>query len=170
MNGKLDLHNTARQDSLLQKLGGHPFLRDFAPEHLATLIQFAVPTEFPPGQVIFHQGDMANCFYLILHGEIVLLANQNGGECMPVDRIGHDDVLGWSWLFPPYRWNFTARAIVRTKAVFFYGTWLRERCEEDPALGYELMKRMTGVIVRRLQKTRQRLVEFLPHASDQASK
>ena len=67
-------------------------------------------------------------------------------------------MLGWSWLFPPYVWHFTARAVEPVRAIFFYGTWLRERCDADPALGYELMKRTTAVVIRRLQAARQQLV------------
>jgi CRP/FNR family transcriptional regulator, cyclic AMP receptor protein len=68
-------------------------------------------------------------------------------------------VLGWSWLFPPYTWNFTARALTPVRAIFFYGTWLRERCDVEPELGYELMRRTAAVLMRRLQATRQQLIQ-----------
>jgi hypothetical protein len=68
-------------------------------------------------------------------------------------------VLGWSWLFPPYLWHFDARAVTPPKAIFFYGTRLRELCEENHDLGYELMKRVSEIVIRRLQATRRELVE-----------
>jgi CRP-like cAMP-binding protein len=77
---------------------------------------------------------------------------------MPIQTIGPGDVLGWSWLFPPYYWNFDARALEPTTAIFFYGTRLRDECEQDKALGYELMKRMTAVAIQRLQATRRQLL------------
>ena len=78
---------------------------------------------------------------------------------VPIQTLGAGDVLGWSWLFPPYYWNFDARATEQTQAVFFYGTRLREKCEDDSQLGYEMMKRMSAVMLQRLQATRKQLLE-----------
>jgi CRP-like cAMP-binding protein len=75
-----------------------------------------------------------------------------------IQIIGAGEVLGWSWLFPPYLWHFNARAMEATDAIFFYATPLREECESDHELGYELMKRMAEVMVRRLQATRWKLL------------
>ena len=74
--------------------------------------------------------------------------------------IGAGEVLGWSWLYPPYSWQFTARTLTPVKTIFFYGSRLRERSEEDHELGYELMKRTAETAVRRLQVTRQRILEL----------
>lgn len=147
----------AGRDQLRQRLETHPFFNGMNAEHIAILAEFATVTEFVAGQSIFHEGDPANCFYLMLEGCVALEANLAPGGRQVIDHVGSGEVLGWSWLFPPYRWHFTARAVTLTKAIFFYGTWLRERCEQDPRLGLELMKRVTAVIVRRLQTTRQRL-------------
>ena len=79
-------------------------------------------------------------------------------EPVRIDEIHDGDLLGWSWLFPPYAWHFTARALEDTTAIFFYGTVLREYCEKDTALGFELFKRMSAVMLRRLQAARQKLL------------
>jgi CRP/FNR family cyclic AMP-dependent transcriptional regulator len=147
----------AGRDQLRHRLEAHPFFNGMNPEHVAILAEFATATEFVAGQLIFHEGDPANCFYLILEGSVALEANLPPGGMQVIDHVGSGEVLGWSWLFPPYRWHFAARSLTPTKAIFFYGTWLRERCDQDPRLGLELMKRVTAVIVRRLQTTRQRL-------------
>lgn len=119
-----------------------------------------MPTNFKAEQVIFREGEMANRFYLILEGCVTLEADAQDHPPVPVDSVTTGDVLGWSWLFPPYTWNFSARAAGPVRAVFFYGTWLRERCAAEPALGYELMRRTAGVVIRRLQVTRQELVRL----------
>ena len=75
-----------------------------------------------------------------------------------VQVIGRGDVLGWSWLFPPHHWHFGARALEPTTAIFFYGTRLREQCEQDHDFGFEMMKRMTQVVIHRLQATRKQLL------------
>jgi CRP-like cAMP-binding protein len=95
---------------------------------------------------------------LILKGEVALETSVKEGGIIPIQTLGGGDVLGWSWLFPPYYWHFDARAVSATETVFFYGTRLRERCEEDHDLGYELIKRMAHVVIRRLQATRRQLV------------
>ncbi|MCC6821842.1 MAG: cyclic nucleotide-binding domain-containing protein [Verrucomicrobiota bacterium] len=136
----------------------HPFLRDLNPGLLTPLAACAMPTVFKAGELIFREGELANRFYLIVAGRVQLEAEATDRPGVLVDYIGPDDVLGWSWLFPPYTWNFTARAVEPVRAIFFYGTWLRERCDADPALGYELMKRTTAVVIRRLQAARQQLV------------
>ena len=78
---------------------------------------------------------------------------------IPIQVIEAGDVLGWSWLFPPYSWRFDARTLEPVKAIFFYGTRLREHCEADHDLGYELMKRMAAVVIQRLQATREQLLQ-----------
>ncbi|MEP7072178.1 MAG: Crp/Fnr family transcriptional regulator, partial [Verrucomicrobiota bacterium] len=109
---------------------------------------------------VFRAGEEANRFYLIEEGCVVLEA---GSAERPVmfDQIGAGDLLGWSWLFPPNRWHFSARATEPVSAIYFYGTILREYCDENPALGYELFKRMSAVMVKRLQRARSELVAAL---------
>jgi CRP-like cAMP-binding protein len=75
-----------------------------------------------------------------------------------IQILGAGDVWGWSWLFPPYYRQFGARAVEPTDAIFIYGTPLREECESDQELGYELMKRVSAVMLQRLQATRRQLV------------
>lgn len=136
----------------------HPFLTDLSPEHLAALTECAMPSGFAADEIIFREGELANRFYLILEGCVILEAKAPDSSSVKAGSLTAGDVLGWSWLFPPYVWNFTARTTSSVRAIFFYGTWLRERCTSDPAFGYELMRRMAGVVIRRLQATRQQLI------------
>lgn len=115
-------------------------------------------TEFERDHIIFHAGEMANRFYLIEHGRVVLEAGEERSRAVIIDTIGGGDLLGWSWIFPPYKWHFAARATEPTRAIFFYGTILREYSERDPALGYELFKRMSEVMIKRLQRARTQLI------------
>ncbi len=114
---------------------------------------------YEPGEVIFREGEPANRFYLIQHGKVALESSRREREPVLIQQIGPGDVLGWSWLLPPYYWHFDARAVEPTEAIFFYGTRLRQQCEDDRDLGYELLKRMTAVIIQRLQATRQQLLD-----------
>ena len=135
----------------------HPFLHGMSAEHLLVLEQCAMMTDFNPGQVIFREGEIANRFYLILDGRVAVRMTVPQGVPVVIDRLSGGDVLGWSWLFPPYGLHFAAKAIEPTRAIFFYGTWLREQCEADYGLGYELVKRTGQVLVERLQSIQHRL-------------
>jgi CRP/FNR family cyclic AMP-dependent transcriptional regulator len=136
----------------------HPFLEGLSAKHLKILAEVAMFKEFPEGQLIFSEGDPANRFYLIQKGRVAVESHGRDANTAPIQTIGAGDVLGWSWLFPPYHWHFDARALELTKALFFYGTRLREACEEDHDLGYELMKRTAAVVIKRLQATRRELL------------
>ena len=144
-------------------LAEQPFLAGLPEQQLDTLLQDAMPVRFHANDVIFKEGEPANRFYLLLGGEVVLESRypqrQGGYKSWSVEIIGPGDVLGWSWMFPPYRWHFDARAVSPVKAIFFYGTRLRERCEENHELGFELMRRFAEVTVRRLQATRLSLLK-----------
>ena len=144
---------------LIEVIGAQKLFQGLAPQYLSLLAEAAMLKEFPDGEVIFREGDPANRFYLILNGEVALESATESRAPVLLQTIGADDVLGWSWLFPPYYWHFDARAVTPTKAIFFYGTWLRESCERDHDFGYEMMKRMAAVMIRRLQATRKKLAQ-----------
>jgi CRP-like cAMP-binding protein len=91
---------------------------------------------------------------------VSLESHRRSAKPIQIQVIGAGDVLGWSWLFPPYYWHFDARALEPTKVVFFYGTRLREHCETDHDFGFELMKRTADLTIKRLQATRRRLLEL----------
>ena len=128
----------------------HPFLAGMNRAQLALLADCAMAVRFEPGQLIFREDGFANRFYLIETGKVILEASGDTGERVIVDKAGAGDLLGWSWMFPPYIWHFTARAVERTAAIFFNSAILRQYCERDHALGYELFKRMSAVMVKRL--------------------
>ena len=136
----------------------HPFLAGMCAEHLRVLAGFAMQTHFAAGNVILREGDIANRFYLIQRGKVSLESRSNGTPPIPIQQLGAGDVLGWAWLFPPYISHFDAWAVEDTDAVFFYGTRLREECDTDKALGYELMKRVTEVVIHLLHATRMKLL------------
>lgn len=138
-------------------VAAHPFLTGMSAHHVRLLTDCAMRSHFEAGQVIFREGETANRFYLIEHGKVAL-ESSTLGEPVRIEEIGDGDLLGWSWLFPPYAWHFTARALEHTSAIFFYGTVLREYSEKDSALGFELFKRMSVVMLRRLQAARQKLL------------
>jgi CRP/FNR family cyclic AMP-dependent transcriptional regulator len=148
-------------EPLATRVALHPFLAGMSHTHLALLTDCAISAHFKKGQTILREGKFAKGPYLIESGEVVLESGKGLGEPVVVDTIGPGDLLGWSWMFPPYVWRFTACAVEPIDAIFFYGTILREYCEKDHSLGYELLKRTTRVMLRRLQATRDRMLSIL---------
>jgi CRP/FNR family cyclic AMP-dependent transcriptional regulator len=145
---------------LANDIAAFPFLKGMNDRHIRVLAGCACRIHFEKGAIIFHQGETANRFYLIEEGTIELEAAHESVERRIVaGSIGRGGVLGWSWLFPPYQWQFTARALTQTYGLFFDATVLREHCETDPSLGFELFKRMRKQMVTRVQSARSRLLE-----------
>src|SRR5438046_7918509 len=145
-------------DQLAPRVAFHPFLAGMSRTQLALLTDCAVATDFKKGQTVLREGEFANRFYLIESGKVALESGADIGEPVVIETIGPGDLLGWSWMFPPYVWQFTARAVEPTTAIFFYGTILREYCEKDHSLGYELFKRMSVVMIKRLQAARRQML------------
>jgi CRP-like cAMP-binding protein len=140
-------------------VAAHSFLIGLSEHHVRLLADCAARVVFEADQIIFKEGETANRFYLIEQGEVALESTAADGKTISIDKVADGDLLGWSWLFSPHVWHFTARATKRTTAIFFYGTVLREYCEKDHSLGYELLKRMSEVMTHRLQSARRRLLE-----------
>jgi CRP-like cAMP-binding protein len=130
-----------------------------AAEELEVLAGCASNVRFAEGEVVFREGDEADTFYLIRHGTIALETFVPTRGPVTIETAGPGEVVGWSWLFPPYRWHFDARALSLVRATAFDGACLRGKCEADTALGYDLMRRFAQVMIERLQWTRLRLLD-----------
>ena len=157
----MDTREILNMDINTTLLSQQPFLKGIAREQLDLLSDNAMVVEFPVGKMIFNEGLAANRFYIILKGEVALESapTKKGGKPTLIQTIKSGDVLGWSWLFPPYLWNFDARAVKPTRAIILFAANLRKQCDNDPRLGFELMKRVSKVMVTRLQATRQQLLK-----------
>jgi len=138
----------------------HPFFHDLETRHVELITGCAKNVRFDKGNVILHEGEEANEFYFIREGLVALELMAPTKRVTRVQTIGEGDILGWSWLVPPYRWRFDARACQSTRALAFDGKCLRLKCEEDHDLGYELLKRFTAVVTERLDATRLQVLDL----------
>ena len=114
---------------------------------------------FEPGSYVFREGERADTFFAIRSGRVALEIAAPGRGPLVVETLEAGEVLGWSWLFEPYRVRFDARATERVHTIAFDGACLRDKCERDQELGYELVRRFAAVITERLQATRIRLLD-----------
>ncbi len=145
--------------SLAEILKQCAFFEKLPSEYLELLAGCAKNVRFEPDQFIFREGREANHFYLIRQGRVALEMGAPGRGSITVQTLEEGDIVGWSWLFPPYRWHFDARAAEPTHALALDGKCLRKKCEEDPRLGYEMMKRFAKIMVERLQTARMHLMD-----------
>ena len=146
--------------TLEEELAEVATLASLTPEHRATLAGCARNCGFETGERIMREGEPADAFYVIRHGAVALetVVPQRGPVVLQTLHDG--ELLGWSWLVPPYRTAFDARSLGTTRAIAFDGACLRDKCEADPALGYALLKLLSGVFTERLQDTRLRLLDL----------
>lgn len=150
---------TANSRALYELIARQPFFKGVLPPQLQLLAASAMEMQFAEGESVLQEGAPANRFYLILEGRVALeLEVDPDSPRLPVQLLGPGDDIGWSWLFPPYSVHLSARALAPTKTIFFYGTRLREQCEQDHELGYQLMKRIAEVATQCLQSMQQSLI------------
>jgi CRP-like cAMP-binding protein len=115
---------------------------------------------FNAGEFLLEEGKEANTFYLIREGKVSLEVVIPGRGAVTFETLGGGEMLGWSWLIPPYRWRFDARAVHMTRAIAFDGKCLRAKCEDDHEMGYDLVKRVSASLGERLDATRFRLLDM----------
>jgi CRP/FNR family cyclic AMP-dependent transcriptional regulator len=140
-------------------LGAQPFLRGMPPAQLAELAEMCEHVTVPAGRRLFEEGSAAGRFWIIDAGQVTLDASVPGRGRVIIETLGRSDVIGVSWMLPPYQWRFGAVATQPTQAFAFDARAVRAACDCDPVLGYELSRRFSAVVVRRLQATRARLLE-----------
>jgi CRP-like cAMP-binding protein len=149
--------------SLQLILAEHPFFAALKPEHMAIITACAKNVQFKAGETIFREGQPADWFYLIREGRVALDVTAPPRGRITIQTLEAGEVLGWSWLFPPYKWHFGATCLEAVRALAMDGACLRGKCEADPALGYELMKRFARVMMERMQAARVQLLDVYGH-------
>jgi CRP-like cAMP-binding protein len=140
-------------------LSAHAFFAGLNQDYLQLLSGFATEKQFKRGDVLFQQGKSADKFYLVREGKVSVEVPALVGPAMQLQVLGENQILGWSWLIPPYRWNFMARALEDSVVLEFDGAAILARCEQDPAFGYELFKRFTELMSTRLNAARQTMMD-----------
>ncbi|GCE30119.1 hypothetical protein KDA_56030 [Dictyobacter alpinus] len=143
-----------------QILAAHPFFKEFQPDYLHQVACLATQVDYDRNRYIFHEGESAEQFYVITKGKVALetFSVEKKGS-ISIETIEAGEVLGWSWLFAPYRWHFSARALEKVQVIVLDGVSLRYMCEADPAFGYILVKQVAHIMMRRLQTTRLQLLD-----------
>src|SRR5947209_14278688 len=152
-------------EATYELLCSQPFLAGLTQAQLDRLSYWARKATFHAGTRLFEENRRADRFWLLREGHVTLDTHVPGRGTVIVETLGPQAVLGWSWLFPPYRWHFSASAVETTLAIELDGPGIRRLCDNEPALGYELMRRFLTVVVDRMQAPRVRLLDLHRAAS-----
>ncbi len=147
-------------ESLEKILIQHPFVEGLPSEHIQLILGCAKNVVFEPGKYLFKENEEANSFYIIRSGKVALEIYSPEVGSIIIQTLGEGEIIGWSWMVPPYQWRFDARAIELTRVIELDGTCLRNKCETDPSLGYEIMKRLANVFEQRINAMRIQLLDL----------
>jgi len=146
-------------ETLERIIAEHPFFSGLESSYTGLLTGCAANARFAGGTYIFKEGGEANEFYLIRSGKVALEIFAPQRKPIVIATLAEGDVLGWSWLFPPYLWKFHAHATAETRAIVLDGKCLRMKCEQNHDLGYEVLKRFSQIVEQRLEATRLQLLD-----------
>ena len=151
------------------KVFAHPFFAHLDRKNISEIAALATAAHFPEERFLFHEGDPATCFFLIVDGKVALESNAGARGTILVETIEAGEALGWSWLFEPFTWHFDARTLQPTYALIFDGVRLRALCKRNPSLGAELITRVAQLVIHRLHEMQMRLLDIygsrIPYSS-----
>lgn len=137
----------------------HPFFSDLRDAHIAALEQHVSDVCFAANDWLLREGGSADAFYLLKSGNVALSTFMPARRDVVLQTLHADDVLGWSWLFPPAKWHFDARAINDVTAFKFDAAPIRQLAQQDHEFGYQLMSQFTKIILARLQAARRQQLD-----------
>lgn len=138
----------------------HPFFKDLEQEYLDFIAGCAMNVVFKEGELIMKENDSADKFFLIREGMVAIDIPVSKERSITIQTVGEGDIVGWSWLIPPYRYRFNCRIVKDVRAIVLDGKCLREKCEKNHDMGYELLKRLASVFTQRLESTRKQIVSL----------
>jgi CRP-like cAMP-binding protein len=136
----------------------HSFFAGMKPEYAAIVAGCAKNVRFEPGEYLFHEGEVADQLYLLRSGHVALEIDTDEGQ-VTLQAVGESDIVGASWLVPPYRRGLSAKALELTRAIALDAVCLRGKCEDDHDLGYEMMKRFMPILIQRLRAARLQILD-----------
>ncbi|MDF3144918.1 MULTISPECIES: cyclic nucleotide-binding domain-containing protein [unclassified Streptomyces] len=140
--------------------------RTLPAEHRERLLRIAREVSFPQGARLFEEGGHADRFWIIRTGTVDLDMRVPGRQAAVIDSLGHNELLGWSWLYPPHVWHLGAEASSPLRAYEFDATAVRGMCQSDPEFGRSIARWVGEVVAHRLQAARVRLLDlYAPYGS-----
>ena len=145
--------------SITDYLAAHEFFSEISDDILKFLCECSSTYEIKKEQILFRQGEPADKFYIIRNGTISIQMPAIMGPALDIQTLGKDQVLGWSWLISPYKWNFQTKADEYSELLQFEAAAILARCDQEPKFGYELFKKFAGLMSAGLNAARQKMMD-----------
>jgi CRP/FNR family transcriptional regulator, cyclic AMP receptor protein len=150
-------------ESLERLLAEHPFFADLAPEYLELMTGCARAARFEGGEFLFREGEPANAFYVVRRGRVAITTITPHEGAVTIKTVEEGEIVGWSWLIPPYTWHFAARALEPTVVIALDAECVRRKSEDDHEFGFQVMRRFAEVMASRLEATHLQLLNVYAH-------
>ena len=145
---------------IAELLQQQPFAQGLESGVIELMAGCATNVVYQANEYVFREGDPSDYFYLIRHGTVALEMFLPGRGAHNFLTLKTGEILGSAWLIPPYRWTYDARAVELTRALAFECKCLRDKCEADHHVGYELMKRFMPPLLERLQMAQLQCIDM----------
>jgi len=156
-------------DNIEELIASHRFFTHMKPEYNQAMVGCATVKSYKAGDILGREGSPSAFFFALLEGRVAIESYQPGLDPVIMQTLHGGEIVGWSWLFPPYEWVFDAKALSDVRTIAFDASCLREKCEKNPALGFELMKRFAQVMAMRLKATRLQLLDMYGRRAGQSA-
>ena len=147
------------KQSIENYLSTHAFFAELDEDFMQFVSNSATELQLKKGDILFRQGEFADKFFLLRQGQVSVQVPALVGPALEIQHLSEGQILGWSWLIPPFRWHFLARAVEDSDLLEFDGSAILAHCEEDPKFGYELFKHFAGLMSERLEVARQKMMD-----------
>jgi CRP/FNR family transcriptional regulator, cyclic AMP receptor protein len=144
---------------MVESLAALPFFSGMPERHLAFVSGCAAHLRCQPGEFLLLEGQPADSFFVVRSGRVAVEISAGSRGAIIIETLHEGDVLGWSWLIPPYRWTFDARSLDSVSSIRFDARCVREKCGTDPGFGYEMLRRFSEIMAKRLTATRLQLMD-----------
>ncbi len=147
-------------------LASHPFFEQFEPQHVDFLVSCSANRVFQTDEFLFREGATADAFYLVREGKVAIETVSPSAGPLTLATVGRGDVLGWSWIVPPFVHRSDCRALERTRTVAIDAACLRDKLESDHELGYRVLTKVVEIMARRISSARIQLLDLYGNEPD----
>ncbi len=145
---------------IMKMLADHPFTAGMEKDILEEIAACAQVVKFEADEYVIKEGGSADHFYLFQSGRVALESHSPGKPPLIIETLSEGDILGWSWLIPPYKWAFDARVVRLTRAIAVNAKQLRAKMDKNPQLGYLIMQKVLPVVGHRLALARLQMLDL----------
>ena len=150
----------ATEQAILELFSSHAFLSVLSERHRLMLASCARHFRAEPGEYLAREGEEAQSFYLIQTGQVVIQIHRAERGAVRLQTVGPGEVVGWSWIVQPFNWQFDALAVIAVTGIALDARALREKCDQDHELAYQLLRQLLTVVSGRLSATRLQVLDI----------